>query len=379
MAETQTGVSSARLRQDYQDASPSQIKADIDRTRAEMDRTLDRLSAELEPRRIMEEIMNAFNINRHDMAERARCMTRDTGQALWASLRENPVPLALIGLGVGWLAYNQYKAQSGASFLEERRVDEPAPRRRHPVGEEYSAVDARTGEPYTASYGEEFAREFDQPEISSESETETAGRSVTEKLSEMGEQVKEKGKHMLSGAREKLSQLGQKLSTSGEGRFSHAGERLSQVRERVSEKMQQAGEQFAQGKDVAKKTLRDYPLAAGGIAVMLGAAGATVYCTGRSVRGNRSDMNRPETIEETAEMVTAAGGTGIPVRVDHRDEAQVRELFARERRDGMRITDLTVRVPTLEESYLALVERAEQEAGTGTEMGTGTEAEAVPA
>jgi len=66
-----------------------------------------------------------------------------------------------------------------------------------------------------------------------------------------------------------------------------------------------------------------------GIAVMLGAAGATVYCTGRSVRGNRSDMNRPETIEETAEMVTAAGGTGIPVRVDHRDEAQVRELFAR--------------------------------------------------
>ncbi|WP_073458592.1 ABC transporter ATP-binding protein [Pseudonocardia thermophila] len=59
--------------------------------------------------------------------------------------------------------------------------------------------------------------------------------------------------------------------------------------------------------------------------------------------------------------------------------AFVRELFARERRDGMRITDLTVRVPTLEESYLALVERAEQEAGTGTEMGTGTEAEAVPA
>lgn len=305
MAETQTGVSSARLRQDYQDASPSQIKADIDRTRAEMDRTLDRLSAELEPRRIMEEIMNAFNINRHDMAERARCMTRDTGQALWASLRENPVPLALIGLGVGWLAYNQYKAQSGASFLEERRVDEPAPRRRHPVGEEYSAVDARTGEPYTASYGEEFAREFDQPEISSESETETAGRSVTEKLSEMGEQVKEKGKHMLSGAREKLSQLGQKLSTSGEGRFSHAGERLSQVRERVSEKMQQAGEQFAQGKDVAKKTLRDYPLAAGGIAVMLGiAVGAMLPRTRREDRamGKAADRMKHKAGSRAREM-----------------------------------------------------------------------------
>ncbi|OUM86089.1 MAG: short-chain dehydrogenase [Bacillus thermozeamaize] len=66
-----------------------------------------------------------------------------------------------------------------------------------------------------------------------------------------------------------------------------------------------------------------------GIAVMLGAAGATVYCTGRSVRGNPSDLNRPETIEETAEMVADAGGVGIPVQVDHGDEAQVEALFRR--------------------------------------------------
>ncbi|WP_199615736.1 SDR family oxidoreductase [Paenibacillus alkalitolerans] len=65
------------------------------------------------------------------------------------------------------------------------------------------------------------------------------------------------------------------------------------------------------------------------IAVMLGAAGATVYCTGRSVRGNPSDLNRPETIEETAEMVTARGGTGIAVRVDHTVEDEVKALFER--------------------------------------------------
>ncbi|ADD27114.1 SDR family oxidoreductase [Meiothermus ruber] len=64
-----------------------------------------------------------------------------------------------------------------------------------------------------------------------------------------------------------------------------------------------------------------------GIAVELGAAGATVYCTGRSTRGNPSDLNRPETIEETAELVTKAGGTGIAVRVDHTQEAQVKALF----------------------------------------------------
>lgn len=64
-----------------------------------------------------------------------------------------------------------------------------------------------------------------------------------------------------------------------------------------------------------------------GIAVELGAAGATVYVTGRSSIAGRSDMDRPETIEETAEQVTAAGGTGIPVRIDHSRPEEVRVLF----------------------------------------------------
>jgi NAD(P)-dependent dehydrogenase (short-subunit alcohol dehydrogenase family) len=66
-----------------------------------------------------------------------------------------------------------------------------------------------------------------------------------------------------------------------------------------------------------------------GIACMLGEAGATVYCTGRSVRGNPSPINRPETIEETAEMVTARGGLGMWVQVDHTQPDQVESLFER--------------------------------------------------
>ncbi|MDU2240922.1 MAG: SDR family NAD(P)-dependent oxidoreductase, partial [Paenibacillus sp.] len=66
-----------------------------------------------------------------------------------------------------------------------------------------------------------------------------------------------------------------------------------------------------------------------GIAVMLGAAGATVYCTGRSVRGEASDIGRTETIDETAEMVTARGGIGIAVRTDHTSPEQVKALFER--------------------------------------------------
>ena len=72
-----------------------------------------------------------------------------------------------------------------------------------------------------------------------------------------------------------------------------------------------------------------------GIAVQLGAQGATVYCTGRTTAEQRSEMNRPETIEETAALVDAAGGRGIPVQVDHLVAEQVRALVARiEREQG---------------------------------------------
>ena len=66
-----------------------------------------------------------------------------------------------------------------------------------------------------------------------------------------------------------------------------------------------------------------------GIAVQLGAAGATVYCTGRTTRSERSEMNRPETIEETAALVDEAGGHGIAVRVDHLVPDEVAALVAR--------------------------------------------------
>jgi len=66
-----------------------------------------------------------------------------------------------------------------------------------------------------------------------------------------------------------------------------------------------------------------------GTAVALGEAGATVYCTGRTTRRRRSEYDRPETIEETAELVDAAGGEGIAVEVDHLDPAQVEALVQR--------------------------------------------------
>jgi NAD(P)-dependent dehydrogenase (short-subunit alcohol dehydrogenase family) len=71
-----------------------------------------------------------------------------------------------------------------------------------------------------------------------------------------------------------------------------------------------------------------------GIARMLGEAGATVYCSGRSVPGHAATAGRPETIDETAALVTQAGGRGIAVRTDHTDATQVESLFARVRHES---------------------------------------------
>jgi NAD(P)-dependent dehydrogenase (short-subunit alcohol dehydrogenase family) len=75
-----------------------------------------------------------------------------------------------------------------------------------------------------------------------------------------------------------------------------------------------------------------------GIAIALGEEGATVFCTGRSTRGHlASGADRPETIDETAELVTSAGGHGIPVRCDHTVDEDVRALVDRVRRDHGRL------------------------------------------
>ncbi len=74
-----------------------------------------------------------------------------------------------------------------------------------------------------------------------------------------------------------------------------------------------------------------------GIAVELGAMGATVYCTGRTTREQPSEMQRPETIEETAELVNKAGGVGIAAQADHLEPDQVKALVERIEREQGRL------------------------------------------
>jgi NAD(P)-dependent dehydrogenase (short-subunit alcohol dehydrogenase family) len=89
-----------------------------------------------------------------------------------------------------------------------------------------------------------------------------------------------------------------------------------------------------------------------GIARALAERGAIVYCTGRSMRGHPSPYGRPETIDETAEMIAASGGTAFPVRVDHTVESEVEALFRRIEREHGRL-DVVVNSIAGEDPMLA--------------------------
>ena len=105
---------------------------------------------------------------------------------------------------------------------------------------------------------------------------------------------------------------------------------------------------------------------------MLGEAGATVYCTGRSSRAQPNlsshvHAGRPETIEETADMVGADGGTGIPVRVDHAAEEEVAALFERVAREQRRLDVLALAMTGQPASWKTFPEETPAEGKTFVE------------
>ena len=113
-----------------------------------------------------------------------------------------------------------------------------------------------------------------------------------------------------------------------------------------------------------------------GIARMLGEVGATVYCTGRSsrVQPNASShvhAGRPETIEDTAEMVTRGGGLGIPVRVDYTAEDQVAAFFERIGREQKRLDVLAMVMTGQPASWKNFIEEAPAEGRALSRAGSG--------
>lgn len=154
----------------YTDAADSDdIRRDIDRTRCEMDRTIDQLSERLRPRNLFDDLIDSVRCSilgpsttatgqQRMMSEQVTEAASRAGRTLLEAVRENPVPAALMGAGLAWLlfedkaerAYRRRRIESNVRGYTGDRFTDPGT---------YSGsyVDARTGQPYDASYGAGYA------------------------------------------------------------------------------------------------------------------------------------------------------------------------------------------------------------------------------
>lgn len=160
-------------------AQPEEIRRNIDRTRGEMDRTIDELSDRLRPRNLFDDLVDSVRCSilgptttstgqQRMMSDQVTDVASRAGKTLLEAVRENPVPAALMGAGLAWLlfedkaerTYRRHRIESNARGYTGNRFTD--------VGTHSgSYVDARTGQPYDASYGAGYAdRDFDgEPDV----------------------------------------------------------------------------------------------------------------------------------------------------------------------------------------------------------------------
>jgi len=154
----------------YGEAAPTEeIRRDIDRTRGEMDRTIDELSERLRPRNLFDDLVDSVRCSilgpsttstgqQRMMSDQVREATSRAGRTFIEAVRENPVPAALMGAGLAWLlfedkaerTYRRYRIESNARGYTGNRYTDPGTH-------SGSYVDARTGRPYDESYGAGYA------------------------------------------------------------------------------------------------------------------------------------------------------------------------------------------------------------------------------
>ena len=294
----------------YQDGADSdRIKRDIDRTRAEMDETLDALGERLRPRQLLDDLLDVFRGDSSGTSgQQASRVARNAGRTLIRQIQRHPVPALLTGAGLAWLM-----------FMEEDEDEYYAGRRRelHREPPMYSGsyVDARTGEPYDV---EEYGREWREEELGPESpgmgeKARGMMDKAQEKLSGAGHAIRES----VSGMRESVSGASAKAGEFA-GRTRERSRRMSQgarrqaheARLRADRMRHSAQRQMQHGYEVSRErfehAVEDYPLGVGLGFLALGAlAGLALPRTRREdeLMGEQSDRLKHDVREMGEEIV----------------------------------------------------------------------------
>lgn len=278
------------------DAPADKIRHDIDHTRAEMDETIDALSDRLQPRSLLAGAMewvgmgsqhaaaattgasfasglaaDLLNSFRNSAKDATMIAAKKAGHATWNTIREHPLPSALIGAGLIWLLMDDQAKKAYYRARIHRRSQEP---------DQYggSYVDARTGEPYqTEAYGSDW-REQQEGQRRSERQQGSAGESArsiggyasgaAERAREAGASARESAADAAQRAREAAAQAGHRIGdvasqashrlteTAAQAR-QRLGERASQARERVRGVTSSAGHYVSSGLHSATDRLSD--------------------------------------------------------------------------------------------------------------------------
>lgn len=264
---------------DYKwDTDPGAIENDIDHTRAEMDQTIDRLTDSLRPQHLIDSAMHTLGVDGQDASAMGKKLA---GKTLEAAER-HPVPAALLGAGVAWLAYE---------LISGKRTDPLARKMSRSDGHVYgseatpmhsgSYVDARTGEPYSAggsysstdpaSHDEDtWGRVIYDTTKSGWDKTKGAASSAKDKASQFGRQAKESGAnvgHQASElgrqARESARDAGSRIRQ-GSSKLGHQASELGHsVSDHASTAAHATKAKAGQAADSARYAMREYPLSTG--------------------------------------------------------------------------------------------------------------------
>lgn len=338
-------------------ADSDRIKRDIDRTRAEMDETLDALGERLHPRHLLDDVLDMFRSDGGGTSgQQASRVARNAGRTLVRQVQRHPMPALLCGAGLAWL------------LMMEEDEDEYYARRRRELHREppmYSGsyVDARTGEPYDLEhYGGEEDFGPESPGMGEKARG-MMGK-AQERISGAGHSVKES----ISGVRESVSGAGAKAGEfAGRTRersrqwSEGARRRAHDARSRADRMSRTAQRQMRQGYDYSRErfedAVEDYPLAVGLGFLALGAlAGLALPRTRREdeLMGEQSDRLKHDVREMGEEIVD---------RGKHVAESTMSTVSEDAEREGLAPHSLKEKVQRVASKTLSAVEQAAHEEG----------------
>jgi ElaB/YqjD/DUF883 family membrane-anchored ribosome-binding protein len=290
--------------------TPEQIRSEIDSTRRRMDDTLDALSERFRGRHLLDEIVGFFrseNAQTSELRHKLSNTVKTTADSVVNTVKANPIPLLLVGAGVGWMIYENRRKHAERFDFSSRFEDDDE---LYPeAARNYSDPDALYDRPldYPSSSSVESG---DEANYEGAESTESA-REASGKLSEAKNKIVEKAAH----AREQMKET-----------FSHVSDRVREKSQAVSARTREA---YSRGRERVATTTREHPLEVGLVCLALGVAVGLALPTpekARQLAGPTVDRLRERTRKAGSELLDKGQRIAEAAAAAARDEARAQGL-----------------------------------------------------